>query len=278
MSVDSSAAFSGPSTVRVEGPAGAIFTYPSSDSLPSRGAVVFVHPINTSGRVWDGVRGGIRMPSLALDLRGHGSSTLSGPFSIDDWVADVQAAMDEHGVRSAHFVGGSAGGMISAALATEEPERVLSIAAFGSTLGTGLGSVVIEEMVRELEVAGSAAYFAKITPEVLGPAYRSPAVLRRALDAIGIRPVPVVSDILRSAFGADIRDRAPQVGCPVLAVAGTLDPTCPVEMSVEFAEATGGAHQTIEGAGHLPMLEVPDQVVRALNAFWGTATELTEPQ
>ncbi|WP_280417930.1 alpha/beta fold hydrolase [Nocardia carnea] len=260
---------SGSPAVRVDGPAGTILTYPSCAALPAQGAVVFVHPINTSGPVWDAVRDELRRPSLALDLRGHGASTMSGPFTVDDWVADVRAAMDAHGIRSAHFVGGSLGGTISASLAVEQPERALSIAAFGSTLGTQVGNNAIEAMVGELEAAGSAAYFATITPEVLGPEFRGARSLGRALDVIGVRPVPVVADILRGAFGADIRDRAARVRCPVLAVAGTFDPTCPVAMSVEFAEVTGGAHDTIEGVGHLPMIEAPDEVLRRLNAFWG---------
>ncbi|WP_083864556.1 alpha/beta fold hydrolase [Nocardia brevicatena] len=277
MTIEGNTALGSPA-VQVEGPAGRIITYPSSGTLPASGAVVFVHPINTSAAIWDDVRNEIRRPSLAVDLRGHGSSALSGPFTVDDYVADVLAAMDAHDVRSAHFVGGSLGGTISASLAAAQPDRVLGVAAFGSTLGTGMGGDAIEEMVQELEAAGSAAYFTKITPEVLGPAFRNARTIRRALDSIGIRPVPVVSAILRGAFGADVRDRAPHVRCPVLTVAGTFDPTCPVEMSIEFAKATGGVHETIEGVGHLPMIEAPDQVLRALNAFWKRGMTPREPR
>lgn len=254
---------------QVRGPAGRIATYASTAEFPTSGAIVFVHPINTSATIWEPVRRQVQTPSLAVDLRGHGSSTLSGPFTVDDWAADVIAAMDAHGIQSAHFVGGSLGGTISASLAVAQPDRVLSIAALGSTLGTGAGADAIETMVSELASAGTAAYFAKITPEVMGPASRDDQTIQVALDAIGRRPVPVVSAILRGAFGADIRDRASYVDCPVLAAAGPFDPTCPVEMSVEFAEVTGGTHETIDGVGHLPMIEAPEQIVGLLEAFWG---------
>lgn len=248
--------------------AGKIATYTGTSPVPARGGVVFVHPINTAARVWNSVAGIIGADVLTLDLRGHGRSTQNGPFTIDGYVDDVISAMDARGIETAHLVGGSLGGTICAAVAAGNPDRALSVAAFGSTLGTGVSDEAIAGMVGQLENAGMVRYFADLIPEVLGSDFRSPEIVTAALEAVGDRPESVVADILRGAFGADIRDRASNVVCPTHAVAGTQDPTCPVAMSTEFAAATGGTAEELPGVGHLPMLETPRSVAKILDRFW----------
>src|SRR5262249_38862614 len=141
---------------------------PSGPETP----VVLVHPINTDGSVWTEVAGLLGLPSVALDLRGHGRSGLAGPFTVDGYVDDVLAAMDAVGVAAAHLAGGSVGGTIGVALAARHPERVHTVTTFGSTLGTGATEADIQAMVDELDAKGTARYFAELAPLVVGAAYR----------------------------------------------------------------------------------------------------------
>jgi pimeloyl-ACP methyl ester carboxylesterase len=75
---------------------------------------------------------------VRLDLRGHGSSQIPDPdkpFSLAQLVGDALAVLDQVGVKDAHIVGNSAGGYISQQLAIHHPERVKTLALFGSTPG-----------------------------------------------------------------------------------------------------------------------------------------------
>ncbi|MGW7536014.1 alpha/beta fold hydrolase [Amycolatopsis sp. NPDC054798] len=254
--------------VSVAGPTGRLSVLRTADDR-SGAPLVLIHPINSAAVVWADVAARLDRPVVAMDLRGHGHSGQAGPFTVEEgYVPDVLAVLDALGLDEVHLGGGSLGGTISVALAALHPRRVLSVSTFGSTLGTGVPAEAIAAMVRELEASGTAGYFAGQVPEIVGRAHRGSARLREVMaEAVGTRPTAVVAEILYGAFGADIRHLAGSVamsGIPVLAVAGTEDPTCPPAMSRELAEGTGGVAKELAGTGHLPMLEEPDRVADLL--------------
>ena len=75
---------------------------------------------------------------VRLDLRGHGNSETPKPtddFSLSLLVSDALAVLDLVGAVNAHIVGNSAGGYVSQQLAIRHPERVKTLALFGSTPG-----------------------------------------------------------------------------------------------------------------------------------------------
>ncbi|WP_028935948.1 alpha/beta fold hydrolase [Pseudonocardia spinosispora] len=253
------------STTTVAGPAGDLSVVLSGEP-PRDGAIVLVHPINTAAVVWERVVALLDRPSVTLDLRGHGRSTMAGPFTIEaGYLPDLVAVLDALNLSSVHLVGGSLGGPISLAAAALHPERVRSVTTLGSTLGTGVPDEAIAAMIAELEAKGTDRYFEELVPTIVGTGYREE---RRVLDtmrvAAGGRAESVVADILRGAFGADIRHLVDKVDTPVLAVGGSEDPTCPPAMTEEIASATGGRAVRWDGIGHLPMLEAPERVAELI--------------
>ena len=75
---------------------------------------------------------------VRLDLRGHGNSEIPKPtddFSLSLLVSDAHALLDLVGAMNAHIVGNSAGGYVSQQLAIRHPQRVKTLALFGSTPG-----------------------------------------------------------------------------------------------------------------------------------------------
>ncbi len=75
---------------------------------------------------------------VRMDLRGHGASQIPSadqPFSLSQLVSDALEVLDKVGVKSAHVVGNSAGGYVSQQLAIHHPDRVRTLALYGSTPG-----------------------------------------------------------------------------------------------------------------------------------------------
>src|SRR5688500_13053359 len=75
---------------------------------------------------------------VRMDLRGHGASQMTPPdaeFTLAQLVGDAVALLDLLKVGSAHVVGNSAGGYVAQQLAINHPQRVKTLALYGSTPG-----------------------------------------------------------------------------------------------------------------------------------------------
>jgi lipase len=67
------------------------------------------------------------MRVLAVDLRGHASSTWDPPWSIERHVADLVATLDARGLDRPLVVGHSFGGFVALHLAAAAPSRVAGV-------------------------------------------------------------------------------------------------------------------------------------------------------
>lgn len=75
---------------------------------------------------------GGRPPTMAQLLA---RSPKAGRYRLSDMAADAIGLLDHLGVRAAHVVGASMGGMIAQTMAARHPERVLSLASIMSNTG-----------------------------------------------------------------------------------------------------------------------------------------------
>ena len=61
---------------------------------------------------------------IAVDLRGHGASTIEPPWSLDQHLVDLRDTLDAHGVGATDVIGHSFGGCLATNLLATSPERV----------------------------------------------------------------------------------------------------------------------------------------------------------
>jgi len=88
--------------------------------------VLLIHGIGASSDDWEE-----QLPEfshhyriIAPDLRGFGRSEQQGPFSIDQFAADLWALLDRLEIGYCHIVGHSMGGAVALQMALEQPDRV----------------------------------------------------------------------------------------------------------------------------------------------------------
>ena len=90
--------------------------------------VVLLHPLGADARFWDPVRAELgSLPTVALDLPGHGSAPTS-PLGagIDAYADAVAEQLTEFG-EPAHLVGMSLGGIVAQQLGACRPDLVASV-------------------------------------------------------------------------------------------------------------------------------------------------------
>lgn len=118
-------------SVWIPGPAGNLYIRDGGVDGSGRLPVVFLHSLAGNGGQWalqlDHLRRHRR--AVAIDFRGHGESDPAedGDYSIQGLAGDVQAVVDQLGLRRFVLAGHSLGGAVAIEYASRHPERVAAL-------------------------------------------------------------------------------------------------------------------------------------------------------
>ncbi len=220
-------------------------------------------------------RAGYRV--VTMDLRGMGESSAEWPdYSAAAVGSDIVALIDHLGARRAFVIGNSMAAASAVWVAAQIPDRIEGIVLIGPfvrDMPTSWTTAALLKVafVRPWGIAAWSAYYGSLYPTAK-PAdfeeYR--AALRRNLSEPG-RLAALHAQL--DASKAPCEARIPEVKAPVLVVMGTKDP----DFSDPAAEAKLVAARLhaqlvmIDGAGHYPHAEMPDEVEPAIVKFLGGA-------
>ncbi|MFC6719565.1 alpha/beta fold hydrolase [Natrialbaceae archaeon GCM10025810] len=196
-------------------------------------------------------------------------------YSIAGMAADLEAVLDDAGVRRAHVVGASMGGMIAQRYALEYT-RAKTLTLCCTTHG-GPDSVPVPEETQEImfDVPDGATERQKLRHR-MRPAFtdeftnRNPHLIDRILTW---RLEQDAGDAAREAQAAgvlefDVSDRLDGIRVPTLVLHGANDRVVPVANGRLLAEKLPDARlELIEGGSHCFFIEDADPVNEALLEF-----------
>ena len=90
--------------------------------------MILLHHISSQAHVWDNFAGEMSQEYfvLAMDMRGHGDSDWAGEgrYTTEHYASDVQALVDQLGLRNIVILGGSTGGRVALVYAAQHPKKV----------------------------------------------------------------------------------------------------------------------------------------------------------
>lgn len=248
--------------------------------------LVLLHPLGTSPRVWDGVRPLLEPHHevVALTTLGHrgGAAASHRPVKISDLVDDVERALDGRALGRPHIAGNSLGGWMAIELARRGRARtVCALSPAGSwTAGTAEQTVG----VRKIRRAILSAQLGRALP--MGLLMRSGVVRRLVMRDVAVhgdrltaaQAIEATRDLLGCAVADDIlstdEEIAPldPVPCPTTLAWASDDALLPVEVNGAVARMRlPQAHfMVLAGVGHVPMIDDPESVARAILQTTGT--------
>lgn len=222
----------------------------------------------------------------AVDLRGCGESSVSWPAWSRTAIAGDLLAVIRHLGGPAVLVGHSVSGGAATIAAAQEPSlitAVVELAPFTRKQSVRLGDLRVKRFRRGMLRLFGAGMFGslRIWRSYLDVAYpgAKPATWAGRLDRIdSLLREPGRMKAMQSMGRSAPTDAGAQLGnvrCPVLIVTGTLDPDwadphAEGSAIVEALPSGLGRLEMIEGAGHYPHDQFPDQVVALLLAFLRT--------
>lgn len=208
-----------------------------------------------------------RLPGLrvyALDLPGHGKSGGRSLQSISSYSKAVVNWFEELGLGRAIFVGHSMGSAIVMELALTYPHYVVGL----SLIGSGARLRVHPDLLQETE---SETTFHRAAGTLIKWSF-SPEAPEKLVDLARKRLLEVRSSVLHNDLLAcdafDVSDRVSEISEPTLIICGKEDAMTPVRYSQYLADIIQGSRlEIIPEAGHMAMLEKPEQVAGVLNNF-----------
>lgn len=236
-----------------------------SDSPP----LVLIHALGTDLTIWDGVVA--RLPRhriLRFDLRGHGASDCPPPpYAMGALIRDAERLMTHAGMAEAVVVGVSLGGLVAQGLAVKRLDLVRGMVLSNTAAKIG-GEALWKARIAEVTDKGLAAYAPGAMERIFGRNWRQAPEMPRVRALLESTPPEGWIGCAEAIAGTDFYTTTASLTLPTLVIAGAKDGTTPPDLVRETAELIlGHRWHLMRGAGHLPMVERPDDYAALLRDF-----------
>lgn len=261
--------------VEVLGPDGApvLVAHHGAPGLGSRS-----EPRASFGRLADTYR------VVVFDARGSGESGGIGPFTHQQWAADVDALRQWIGVEQIIMAGGSYGGFISLEYATRYPERVTALVlrdtsadhsheelARANALASSRVQVDVEKLDRiNAGLVRDDEDLRDCWREIL-PLYDfnyDPSNISAKVAATPYRYATHNFAFAHNIPNYDIKEKLPNIVCPTLVTVGRTDWITPVSCSQTIASLIPNSRLVIfEESGHSPQVEQAEEWAATVRNF-----------
>ncbi|WP_127530276.1 alpha/beta fold hydrolase [Paenibacillus kobensis] len=194
------------------------------------------------------------------------------PYTLDDMSTDVIGLLDALSIDRAHIVGRSMGGMIAQLVASEYPERVISLTSIMSSSGNPNLPQASQEAMALMtkpaphpfeDEAGFLAHSLTFAKRIAGTGYPFEEDAYRVLIMEEVRraydPGSFGRQIAAIAVSGDRRPRLATIKAPTLVIHGVEDPLFVPACGEDTASAIPGAElMLVDGMGH----DLPHQLYK----------------
>ena len=226
---------------------------------------LFIHGAGGSTKSWfyQAEKLKASMEAVLVDLPGHGGASGSdGCKSIEEQRDSVYGALRSSGIEKCFVVGHSMGGAIALYCAVAFPDMIKGVV----LVGTGARLRVFPEILdgiqkdKEKTLRGIIGFaFSKTAPEVLRENGFNEMMKCRA-------------EVIYNDFSAcdkfNVMEAIKTIDIPTLIICGSEDALTPVKYSRYLHENIKGSELVIiNGAGHMVMMEKPEETNEAILRF-----------
>jgi pimeloyl-ACP methyl ester carboxylesterase len=224
-------------------------------------------------RLPDGYRG------IAYDLRGRGKT--EGPesdYTMPEMAADLHAFLEALGLDRVHLVGHSLGSVVAMQFLLDWPERVLTFVAVSPAWVDGMPEAY-NVPAGQQAIKADRAMFANAL-KALAPGVADDEYWQRLVAEGHEQRIEAALRNLPALVAWKPGDKLREAGVPALVIAGDRDPLTGGDNATRAAEALGAGLVSLQGIGHSPNIEAPDEFVRLLleHVSGGRAAESTTTQ
>jgi 3-oxoadipate enol-lactonase len=251
-----------------------LLTTPTNLSFEQYGsgtALLLLHGFPFDHSIWEAQCNDLKSVCrvITLDLRGHGHSPSPvGAYSVDVMAQDILNVLNKIGVYKAIWVGHSLGGYITLAGLRLAPERFAGVALVASSYlaDTPEAQAKRYETIEKVAKDGAEAVInLKLFKEGTPP--DSPIVEKINRIIRATPPTGIIGTLQAMATRPDSTETVKRIRVPALVVGGQHDQVFKPEIPEQIAELIPDSQLVMVDSGHLPMLDQPDTMTRALEGL-----------
>jgi 3-oxoadipate enol-lactonase len=247
------------------------------DEAGSGVPLLFIHGWPHNRTLWAGQMSGLPTQArcIAPDLRGLGESTVSGPYTIDQYADDLALLMDARGVERAVVCGLSMGGYVALAMLRRHRDRLrgLVLTSTRATADTPEAREKRMRLIEFVETHGVDALAGRQLRAMVGSTtFEHRPAVREALRELmaGAPQAGVIGGLRAMAQREDATDLLPTIDFPTLVVSGAEDSfTPPEELRAMAARIPRSRFELLPGGGHVCPYERPGAFNHVVGEFLG---------
>lgn len=206
---------------------------------------------------------------IRMDLRGHGRSQVPAQDShldMDRLVEDVCELMDHLGLDAAHFIGNSAGGYVAQNLALTHPQRVRSLALFGSP--PGLKNSQATTWIPQVAEKGLRTFVTETIADRFDLANTAPERMQWFIDSCADNDPQFIMRFVALMASLEWGDQVHRIAVPTLVVIPGNETVGPASNYDVMRETMPDAEfVTLNGLPHNICDAVPERCAREALAF-----------
>jgi pimeloyl-ACP methyl ester carboxylesterase len=218
---------------------------------------------------------------IAIDMRGHGDSGwhAQGAYLVEDYTSDIEALIEQLGLRNVVLWGASTGGRVVQMIAGQHPQWVSAVivedvgperpAAISNRRGDRMakeanGWATLDEMLVQIKAENPHA------PEpILRNLAHHGSKARTDGRIVWKRDPAILKGFVPTELWATVR----KIKAPIIYVLGGASTIVPLETQAELKRSLPQAEiVTLPGLGHYPSDEKPDDFLAIVDRFLAGAS------
>jgi pimeloyl-ACP methyl ester carboxylesterase len=258
---------------------------------PQGSPIVLVHGYASSMHWWDELAPLLEKDHrvVRVELLGHGGSEKPGSgerYSIESQASAIAEALSARGVQGATVVGHSLGGTVVTELAARSPALATRVVDIDQAPDNSFGSLDFTARLAYVPVIGQAmSRVTQVAPDsVVTDQFQQAFAPDFSISSGFENPDQPAEDLKEMTYTAfdevsnaeddyveekQLDDRLTEIGVPLLVIFGDEEQIYEdwEDAVEEFRQVPGAEVEVIEGAGHSPQVEKPEEVAQLILAF-----------
>jgi 3-oxoadipate enol-lactonase len=197
----------------------------------------------------------------------------AGDYTIADMVAGVLAVADAAELNQFHYCGLSVGGITGQLLATQHPDRLLSVTLCNTAAKVGTPELW-DERIHTAKTQGMGALVDGVIARWFSPDFekRDPQHFNQARATLLATDPNGYAGVCAALRDGDLRDVVGSITTPTLVIGGINDQAAPIEQARWLHGQIAGSRLVELDAAHLSNLDREAEFTAALEKFLSEKT------